>query len=323
MIKNKTCIVFAGPTGVGKSDLAVALASKIPSEIINADVGQLYEPLTIGTAKPDWKSSSIQQHFFDRLNQPEDFTALRYHDEVVQQMESIWRANKVPIIVGGSTFYIHSLFFPPIQPPENICVPDIDNADQEYSWDALAAVDPARAQKIHPHDIYRIKRALAILQATGKQASLYEPVCKPPSAFWFYTVARDRAQLYCAINARVIQMFDQGWLEEVDALRGTAWEPFLYRKKIIGYDLILDFLNNPNAMEKEELIEAIAKKTRNYAKRQIGYFKMLQKKLEECLVHQDSEIKNSSRIATINLTLLDHDLYIEQLSKEVKAHILG
>lgn len=106
-------IIIAGPTGVGKSDVGLALASNINGEIINADVGQLYTPLSIGTAKPEWKESEVPHHLFDVLDKPVDFTVTQYRELLLKTVHDVCNRNRVPIIVGGSSFYLSSLFFPP------------------------------------------------------------------------------------------------------------------------------------------------------------------------------------------------------------------
>src|SRR5579859_8042174 len=112
-MKKAFFLVITGPTGVGKTDFALDLAQHIPSEIINADMGQCYKPLTIGTSKPDWKSQATPHHIFDVLDEPAHFSVTDYREKVLDLIHGIWSRNKLPIIVGGSGFYIKSLFFPP------------------------------------------------------------------------------------------------------------------------------------------------------------------------------------------------------------------
>ena len=104
-------IVIYGPTGVGKSELSEKLAQTISGEIVNADVGQFYVPLSIGTAKPDWKNSPIKSHLFDIIDQPKNLTSFEYREKFINIAEQIWKNKKIPVVVGGSTFYLLSLFF--------------------------------------------------------------------------------------------------------------------------------------------------------------------------------------------------------------------
>jgi tRNA dimethylallyltransferase len=277
MDTNKQFIVFYGPTGVGKTDLALACAEHISGEIINADVGQFYTPLSIGTAKPDWQKSAIAHHLFDIINEPKDISVAEYRSLALKTLNDIWHREKMPVIVGGSTFYLSSLFFPPQQAIQI-------KKNQEYEkegdlWQQLKDIDPERATQIHPHDVYRISRALDIWYATGTKPSLYIPQYSAPGLFAFFFLTRNRKSLYDRINQRVIAMMEKGWIDEVAALKGTDWEPFLKEKKLIGYDDILNYLDSPQ-QNVSTLIDTIARKTRNYAKRQITFWNMLEKKLK-------------------------------------------
>lgn len=112
MVEN-CCIIVAGPTGVGKTDVVDAIALKIDAEIINGDMGQFYTPLTIGTAKPNWQASSVPHHLFDIINVPVLFSVVAFREQVSILCNAIWQRKKIPIIVGGSSYYIATLFFPP------------------------------------------------------------------------------------------------------------------------------------------------------------------------------------------------------------------
>lgn len=306
MNDHRFVIIITGPTGVGKSDFAEQMAAHIPAEIINADMGQMYVPLTIGTAKPDWKKSHIQHHLFDILDNPVSYSVAQYRKAVIDIVQQLWNKKKVPIIVGGSGYYLKALFFPPHANTSSQL-----NATQlpHATWEALFTIDPERARKIHPNDCYRIQRALDIWHATQQKPSLYKPTYQPLFPYIMYVVTRDRSQLYERINQRVEIMIQQGWIQEVERLTGTEWEDFLRHKKIIGYDDIIDFLKKHH-IDQKKLIEMIAQKTRNYAKRQLTFFRMLEKNLIESA--QDKE-DHFSKIINLNLTFLNLDLYIKQL----------
>ena len=109
----KYMIIIYGPTAVGKTDAAFKIAEHISAEIINADVGQFYTPLLIGTAKPDWKKSPVPHHLFDILDEPKDLTVAQYRELLIPVLDEIWRRNNIPIIVSGSGFYLTYIFFPP------------------------------------------------------------------------------------------------------------------------------------------------------------------------------------------------------------------
>ncbi len=277
----KKCIIIHGSTGVGKSDAAVRLALQYGGHIINGDVGQFYEPLTIGTAKPDWRHEQVPHHFFDLIETPHNYTVVEYRALVLAKMEELWAQGILPIIVGGSGFYIRSLFFPPCEEAQTteIALDDACSADaeQEVSWDVLYEQDPKRAASINPHDTYRIGRALELLR-TGTTPSTRAPEYKSLGCdVLMVWLERDRAELYDRINERVYQMMQLGWLQEAQALIGTAWEPYLINKKIIGYDLLITYSKQDSEQTLEAVIATIAQKTRNYAKRQHTFWRMFKK----------------------------------------------
>lgn len=332
---NLPTIIIMGATGVGKTDFAETLAREIGGEIINCDIGQFYTPLTIGTAKPGWRSSDIPQHMFDILDKPENYSVTAYRARVELLIKEIISRGKLPIIVGGSGFYVNALFFPP---QDSSALPNlrdsaledgVQGAKREISWEELLKIDPERAQKIHPHDTYRIERALQLWHATGVLPSEQMPVFNPvtDNALLVH-IARDREELYARINTRTIDMilgsaaaeeiyydFDastysaRGWVGEVRRLP-AAWREFLLKKGIIGYPEIIYFLQQLHP-QVPQLIAAIQKSTRNYAKRQITFWRMLSQKLQAHGLE--------GRTIECNLTLSPIDLYIRQL-KEVVSH---
>lgn len=306
---HKHLVVIYGPTGVGKTDFADHLANIVHGEIINADIGQFYTPLSIGTAKPLWQKSPIAHHLFDILDEPRDLTVTQYRELVIALLEDIWQRGNVPIIVGGSGFYIASLFFPPQLPSsKKSMMVNFEGDDTKSLWDMLNKIDPERAKDIHIHDRYRIVRALEIWHNTGIKPSNYVPIYDPPSPYFMLCLTRDRKQLYERINQRVHEMIEQGWIQEVKLLLGTLWENFLKEKKIIGYDDIIRYLHGPQTnKDYEYLIETIAQKTRNYAKRQLTFWRMMQKKLAPYVAI------SSSSLYEVNLTIIDSQVYIKQL----------
>jgi len=313
MIKTKSnggVFIIFGPTGAGKTDLALRIAEHTPAEIVNMDVGQFYTPLSIGTAKPDWHTSPVAHHLFDIINEPKHLTVIEYRNKLHGVLNTIWCNKKLPIIVGGSGFYLKSLFFPPR-------MTKIDSSPQEYCsshadlWKSLQIIDPTRAAQIDKNDTYRIKRALKIWHTTGQLPSAYVPLYKPLANYFLVFATREKHDLYTRINDRVIQMIDHGWVDEAKALQGTNWVPFIQAKKIIGYDDILRYLaGNQTEQNLLNTIKIIQKRTRNYAKRQHTFWRMLEKKLK------GADLKNTKQaiaIESVNLTLVKLHLYIKQL----------
>lgn len=309
------CIIISGPTAVGKTDFVDSLAANLPAEIINADMGQMYEPLCIGTAKPDWQNQAVPHHMFDIIAQPQPFTVNLFRERLTSLFSQIWQKDKLPIVVGGSGYYLFSLFFPPVEHEKKIIKQSYPkNANL---WDMLNKVDPERAQEIGPSDPYRLQRALDIYTSMGKKPSLYKPEYKPIARYFFLWLERDRDELYQRIDGRVVQMLNEGWIKEVEGLLDTEWEAFLLQKKIIGYPEVVAYCRGQ--VDKAALIKSVQKKTRNYAKRQMTFFRMLKKKLETA----NNESASAGKVVSVNLTHTAAQSYIKQLIVEIKHWIQG
>lgn len=316
-------IILHGPTGVGKTECADYLASVLPVEIVNSDMGQLYTPLTIGTAKPDWRASATPHHLFDILDAPELFSVTAYRAKLKQILRTIWEQQKIPLIIGGSSYYVMSLFFPPTLTVSAVALASVEASkgkpfaeNDKDLWGKLHEIDPERAEQIDLADTYRIARALEIWQSTGIKPSAYKPVYNPIADYYFIWITRDRDELYKRIDERVVAMMSAGWIEEVKSLRGTQWEPFLRQKKIIGYTEILDHL--AGEIPYDTMVSMIQKRTRNYAKRQITFWRMLKEKLENALKAMAVAHKERCAIDTVNLTGSGIERYSEQLKQTIK-----
>lgn len=272
MMKN-SFILVQGPTGVGKSDTITEIGKSLPIEIINCDMGQFYEPCAIGTAKPDWKNETVTHHLFDIIKNPENLTVSHYRNLILEKMKEVWSRNKTPVLVGGSGFYGKSLFFPPKDSIQSNV-----SYNNKKDWDSLFLIDPVRAQEIDKNDAYRIERAFELIQQ-GNIPSQLRPEYNPPAdTFLIIFLNRDRQKLYQRINARTQQMLKEGWIEEVQKLQNTEWQTFLEQKKLIGYPEIFTYLKDTNAPDAFSIMQrTIQKKTRNYAKRQITFWKMFKK----------------------------------------------
>lgn len=294
---NQYIIIISGPTGVGKSDFAHSFAQRVGGAIINADVGQVYTPLSIGTAKPSLHDTVVPHYLFNYIDTPEHFSVAAYRRAVVDIVHTLWARGIVPIIVGGSLFYINSLFFPPsVELSSDASLHTRDDTTGDL-WQQLYEIDPDRAHEIHPSDRYRVQRALTIWRATGKKPSLYKPAFSPIADACVIFLHRDRQDLYDRINRRVISMFNYGWEEEVAQLDHT-WYAFLQHKRLIGYPDIISYLTSHD-IHKDDLIADIQKNTRKYAKRQITYWRSLQKRIA---AHDRDVDAFSSKILTCNLS---------------------
>ena len=289
---NADAVIITGPTASGKSDLALHLALSIRGEIINADVGQFYEPLTIGTAKPDWRTSPVRHHLFDRLSSAQHMSVACYRAEVGRLIAEIKGRNNIPIIVGGSLFYIKSLFFAPkIWPDSDKMTKDEYSlfCDQlgtsQEQWEHLVAIDPKRAHVLNQRDIYRVKRALEIWYRYGVLPSLCQPLYDPICFFSLFYVQRSPEDLQKRIYTRTLEMLRMGWLDEVNSLLGSNWESFLMEKGLIGYGEIITFLReckNLKDLHKDDIINLsnhISRATYQYAKRQDTFWRSFVRQL--------------------------------------------
>ncbi len=316
-------ITITGPTGVGKTALVDDLARQLsfPIEVINADTGQLYTPLSIGTAKPNLEQVAMPHHLFNVISSPEDYTATQYREAVLTLMKQISSRGAVPVVVGGSGFYIATLFYPPAL--QQIDEQDFSGQSTEELWDLLATIDTARAMHIHKNDRYRIERALQIYYQTGTLPSTVAPAFAPPGSCVIYFLTRAKEDLHERINKRVLAMLHDGWVEEVVGLP-EEWHQYLLKKKLIGYPEIIRYLQAQEVGEVsddayENLVERIAQKTRGYAKRQLTFWKALKKRLEK----SDPDKRWVKAIKEIDLTEQPAESYSKKLSKELEQFYTG
>ncbi len=297
-------IIVSGPTASGKTDLANQLAIKFNGEIINADVGQFYTPFSIGTAKPDWKNQPVRNHLFDVLDTPKDFSVVEYKNLVLNKIIEIVSRGKLPILVGGSLFYLKSLYFPPM---EKVKTNFIKKKDEVYSWEFLNKIDPERASKIHLNDKYRIDRALDIWYKFGIKPSDFKPLFNPEFDSLFIYIDMPREELNKRINKRIQVMFEAGWVSEVEPFLNTPWELFLKQKGFIGYHEIIEWIKGGKLQkDRERLLDNIACQTRRYAKRQYVFWKSLKTEIN----------LNSCRILEIsNLSSIDWSFFSQYIKK--------
>jgi tRNA dimethylallyltransferase len=312
----KKLIVITGPTGVGKTDFVDNLVARLGvdrAEVINIDMGQFYEPLSIGTAKPDYRASSYKQHLFDIVKEPANFTVTEYRKLVLDRVEELYSKNILPILVGGSAFYIRSLLFPPIDGENSKIQKVFNDKSTDELWLELKKIDSKRASEINKNDRYRLERALTIWHESGKKPSEFIPEINLfADKMYIFILTRDRNELYERINYRVIQMMNAGWINEVKNLN-KKWIAFLKKKKLIGYDDIINFLEN--RLSQNVLIENIQQKTRNYAKRQLTFYRKLAREIEA--IKGIQKYSNSISLEWINLSEENSSLYIDQLLDKI------
>jgi tRNA dimethylallyltransferase len=285
-------IIIIGPTASGKTFLAEHAAIHYGGEIINADMGQFYTPLTIGTAKPVWRDKPFKCHLFDVIDIPETLDVRRYRQMVQTTVDHCHAQHTLPIIVGGSLFYVQSLFFPPhtIEYKGEESPIDVET-DTQTLWNMLNTIDSERAQALHPNDRYRIVRALNIWQTTRQKPSTLKPSYRAPFAAPTHIIALEppREELCKRIQQRTTDMmYKEGWLEETEKLIDTPWESFIQQRGFIGYTEIIAWIRaGKNRDSLPELIALISQKTQQYAKRQLTFWHKLEKLLAP---HHDANL---------------------------------
>ncbi|KIX85024.1 hypothetical protein J120_03670 [candidate division TM6 bacterium JCVI TM6SC1] len=308
-------IIIYGPTASGKTDLSYDLAEYLENEpqIINADLGQCYTPCTIGTAKPvPPYMRAIPHHLFNIIDEPQNISVATYQEKCLLALEQAYAQGGTPVIVGGSGFYIKSLFFPFTHKSPQLQAPL--RIHQDTTWEELHRVDPLRASQIHPNDTYRITQALSLWHTTHKLPSEHKPTWAPVSrSIKIIYTHRDRADLYNRINTRTRIMIQNGWFEEIKNLASSNWNSFLQTKKLIGYDDLLKIAHLDHVPEK--VTEEISQKTRHYAKRQITFWNSLKKNINTAL---ESNSHYNIDIIELNLSNIEPENYKKQLRSIAK-----
>jgi len=323
-INKKFVILISGPTGVGKSNIVQCIADEYGQnvlgssiEVVNADIGSFYTHLTIGTAKPDWQNQSVPHHFFDVIDTTASWTAPQFREKLETLVQEIWSRGNIPVVVGGSAFYIQAFFYKNhtmTLPSEDLII-SLESQEPSELWEQLHQIDPQRAQKIEVNDHYRLVRALAIWHTQGQAPSDFQPIFNPIAPFYFITLTRDRDQLYQMIDQRVHQMMEAGWLDEVRSLiDDEEWVDFLLKKKMIGYDLLAGYLLGYQSEQSlEEITGLIAQRTRNYAKRQITFLKKLQKNIKESIVTSQQYAHWDYKVQEFNVSMSSLDVIVQSV----------
>ncbi|HOP73930.1 MAG TPA: tRNA (adenosine(37)-N6)-dimethylallyltransferase MiaA [Bacillota bacterium] len=273
-------IIIAGPTAVGKTDFAIWLAEQLNTEIISADSMQVYKYMDIGTAKPDApQQQRVKHHLIDLVRPDQSFSVADYQQLFDKTVDDFKQKGRIPLVVGGTGLYIRAS----IQSfaLDNSAQPDpelrhrykelLQTYGNEYLHRKLTEVDPEAAARIHPNDAVRIIRALEVFELTGTPISKLQTKhgLKYPVIYIF--LDRNREELYDRINRRVELMLEQGLLEEVKSLLNMGFSADLKPMQGLGYKQLVDYLEN--RLTFDEAIDQMKQKTRNYAKRQITWFK--------------------------------------------------
>lgn len=282
--QKKRVIVISGPTCCGKSALAMQLAKEMDGEIISADSMQIYRGMDIGTAKPTMEERLlIPHHLIDIREITESFNVVDFYYEARQTVQKVLERGNVPIVVGGSGFYLHTfLYGPPSGPPSlpelrKSLEEEMEKVGSEKMYEKLVNLDPQYAKTITRNDKQKIVRALEIMTLTNKKVSKlsWKGRRKTPNydfRCWF--LHRPKDKLYDRINRRCDQMLGRGFIDEVKKLVKMGLKENNSASQAIGYRQVLDFLETSQSDEEyQKFVEDFKQATRRYAKRQFTWFK--------------------------------------------------
>ncbi len=283
--EKRPLIILTGPTAAGKTRLSIALARAVGGEVISADSMQVYRGMDIGSAKISRKEmEGIPHHLIDVLDPREEFNVVRFQSMAVEAMERIYGRGHIPLVVGGTGFYIQALLYGIdfSQPEEEGEAGDYrkrlealaEEKGNQYLYDLLNEKDPEYAAENHPNNQKRVIRALEYIYLTGRTFSSYnheQRKKESPYRFAYFVLTMDRARLYERINLRVDQMIDGGLLEEVKKLRAMGCKKGMTSMQGLGYKEMLDYLEGKLTFE--QAAELLKRDTRRFAKRQLTWFR--------------------------------------------------
>lgn len=278
----KPLIILTGPTAVGKTELSVKLAKALQGEIISADSIQVYKYMDIGSAKVTKEEmEGVKHYLIDELMPDEEFNIFYFKEKAKEYVNEIYKNNHIPIVAGGTGFYIQSLLY-------DIEFKNEESNDQirnelyqlyekqgaAYIHNMLKEIDPESAAAIHENNVKRVIRAIEYYRLNGEKISTHnerEKQKNSPYNFKYYCLNMDRKLLYERINKRVDIMIENGLVEEVKSLLNMGYSKNLVSMQGIGYKEIVLYLEGNITLE--EAVEMIKQETRRFAKRQLTWFR--------------------------------------------------
>ena len=273
-------IIITGPTAVGKTEASILLAKKINGEIISADSMQVYKGMDIGTAKiTKDEMMGVPHHLIDILSPQQEFNVYTFQQLAKVAADDICSRGKIPILTGGTGFYIQALLYGiSFKEEENTYRLELEKILQEkgnlYLHSMLKELDPVSADIIHPNNVKRVIRALEFYQETGEPISKHnETERQKESQFQsvYFVLHMPREQLYERINIRVDKMLEDGLIKEVLSLKEMGIKKNMTSMQGIGYKEVLDYLNGETSYE--DMVYLLKRDTRHFAKRQLTWFK--------------------------------------------------
>ena len=282
MTEKKPLVILTGPTAVGKTALSIKLASEIGGEIISADSMQVYRQMDIGSAKikPE-EMDGIPHHLIDILEPEEEFNVCLFERLALEAMEQIYERGHIPVVVGGTGFYIQALLY-----QIDFTEEETDTAFRDKLWqlgeekgnhylhELLRKVDPESAEEIHENNRKRVIRALEFYENCGKPISTHNKEQRQKTSAYnscYFVLTDDRKKLYERIESRVDQMLSKGLVDEVRTLKERGCNASMVSMQGLGYKEILEYLDGRCSLL--EAVEKIKKETRHFAKRQLTWFR--------------------------------------------------
>lgn len=274
-------VVLTGPTAVGKTAISIEFAKKVRGEIISADSMQVYKGMDIGSAKiRKEEMDGVPHYLLDILEPEEPFNVMLFQRIAKKAIEEIYGRGHIPILTGGTGFYIQSVLYD-IAFTEETDTSVREGLEQEarekgaeYLHEKLARVDPATAENIHANNVKRVIRALEFYELNGYPLSEHNEIerqRKSPYLFRYYVLNEPREILYRRIEARVDRMLEEGLVAEVEVLKKKGYTRDMVSMQGLGYKEILDYLTGDCTLE--DAIDKIKKETRHFAKRQLTWFR--------------------------------------------------
>lgn len=275
-------IVIGGPTACGKTGFSIKLAKEIGGEIISADSMQVYRYMDIGTAKVTTEEADGVPHYLiDEFDPDEEYNVMIFQQKAKAYMEEIWAKGKIPILVGGTGFYINALLYDnDFTETENDtsyrkeCYKLAKEKGAEVLYERLQEIDPEYAANIHANNVKRVTRALEYHYLTGQKFSEHNAEQKEKETPYDAAViilTMDREKLYERIELRIDLMMEQGLLEEVKGLLDRGYTPDLVSMQGIGYKEFIPYFNGECTLD--EAVTQLKTNTRRFAKRQLTWFR--------------------------------------------------
>ncbi|HEU64861.1 MAG: tRNA dimethylallyltransferase [Candidatus Anoxychlamydiales bacterium] len=283
-ISKKKVIVIAGPTAVGKTALSISIAEILGGEIISADSMQVYKGMDIGTAKANKdEQKNVIHHLLDIKDIHESFNVSEFYRAAHRACRQILFKGKVPIVVGGSGFYIHAfLYGPPLGPPSNQEIrkkieEQLEKLGAEELYERVQMLDPEYAKTITHRDKHKIVRALEIMSITKKKVSdIPKPDVnqKPLYNYRLWFLYYPKEDIYKLVDKRCDQMIENGFIDEVEKLAEKGLESNYSASQAIGYRQCLKYLNSNKTLDDRiTFIDEFKKASKKYVKRQFTWFK--------------------------------------------------